>query len=206
MKLIVRNNSVMIAGCENRRPEYLTTAWGMSAQNRSEIEPTPPIHNPDELARCHRQSNLMPHTIILGAGIIGAATAYYLTHPSHPNNHITILDPCPPASGASGKSGGFIARDWAGTATSGLAELSFRLHSELAELHHGNERWGYRRCRAVGVIGRGAGKDPMGDLTRTVDLRNVKKTQTADDLDWIHPGVIQSQNKLGDENSIAQWY
>jgi len=147
----------------------------------------------------------MPHTVILGAGIIGSSTAYYLSRSQRVDQHITILDPCPPASGASGASGGFIARDWAGSTTADLAELSFRLHSELAEEHNGAEKWGYRRARAVGVVGRNAKANPLGDLTRSVRMKNVKATQRADELEWIHPGVIESQNKLGDENSIAQW-
>jgi len=147
----------------------------------------------------------MPHTVIVGAGIIGAATAYYLTHPQQSDQQVTVIDPCPPASGASGKSGGFIARDWAGAATADLAELSFRLHDELAETHNGAERWGYRRCRAVGLVGRNASRDTMGDLTRTVRLKHVKGTKRAEELEWIQPGVVESQNKLGDEESIAQW-
>lgn len=150
----------------------------------------------------------MPHTVILGAGIIGASTAYFLSHsPSRKSDYrITILDPCPPASGASGKSGGFIARNWTGAATASLAELSFQLHEELAKRYGGGEKWGYRRCRAVSVVGKNARGDPMGDLARSVRLNNVKKIDRAGELEWIKPGVIQDQNLLSDQDSTAQWY
>ena len=150
----------------------------------------------------------MPHTVIIGAGIIGVSTAYFLSHAPNrqPDHKITVLDPCPPASGASGKAGGFIARNWAGAATASLAELSFRLHDELAQQHGGAENWGYRRCRAVSVVGRNARGNPMGDLTRSVRLKNVEKMDSVGALEWIKPGVIQDQNLLGDNDAIAQWY
>jgi len=149
----------------------------------------------------------MSHTVIIGAGIIGVSTAYFLSHdPTRQIDHkITILDPCPPASGASGKAGGFIARNWAGSATASLAELSFRLHDELAQRYGGAEKWGYRRCRAVSVVGRHAQGDPMGDLTRSVRLKNVEKLKDVGALEWIKPGVIQQQNLIGDNDTIAQW-
>src|SRR6266516_2015707 len=104
----------------------------------------------------------MPHTVILGAGIIGVCTAYFLSHdPSRNEDHtITILDPSPPASGASGKAGGFIARNWVGSATTSLEDLSFRLHEELAQEYGGDVNWGYRRCRALHVVA-GNGNEPV---------------------------------------------
>jgi FAD dependent oxidoreductase len=56
-----------------------------------------------------------------------------------------------PASGASGKAAGVIARGWTGSATASLESLSFQLHQELAHQHGGAEKWGYRSCRALAV-------------------------------------------------------
>jgi glycine/D-amino acid oxidase-like deaminating enzyme len=150
----------------------------------------------------------MPHTVIVGAGIIGVSTAYFLSHaPARTQDHtITILDPSPPASGASGKSGGFVGRNWAGAATASLAELSFRLHNELAQKYNGAEKWGYRRCRAMSVVGKNARGNPLGDLTRSVRLRNASEAEPAAGLSWIKPGVIQTQNILSDKDATAQWY
>ena len=146
----------------------------------------------------------MTHTVILGAGIIGASTAYYLLSSSSSSHKVTILDPCPPASGASGKSGGFIVRNWAGPSTCSLADLSFRLHSMLASDHDGANKWGYRRARAVGVVGINAAGGVMGDLTRSVRLRHVEGKGKGQ-VGWIREGVTQTEESLGGEEDIAQW-
>jgi hypothetical protein len=80
---------------------------------------------PAPLSGQSKSSIAMPHTAIVGAGIIGASTAYFLTHSgSYNSDHsITILDSNPPGSGASGKSAGFITRHGTGAATAALAEL-----------------------------------------------------------------------------------
>jgi hypothetical protein len=58
----------------------------------------------------------------------------------------------------------------------------------------------------VSVVGRNARGNPMGDLTRSVRLKNVEKMDSVGALEWIKPGVIQDQNLLGDNDAIAQWY
>lgn len=86
-----------------------------------------------------------------GGGIIGVATAYYLTrHAKYIGSQarITLLEATSIASGASGKAGGLLAL-WAYPAC--LVPLSFRLHAQLAEEHGGAERWGYRRVTAGSV-------------------------------------------------------
>ncbi|KIX96757.1 uncharacterized protein Z520_07477 [Fonsecaea multimorphosa CBS 102226] len=86
--------------------------------------------------------------VIVGGGIIGCSTAYFLTrHPKYnPDLHsIHLLEATGIASGASGKAGGLLAL-WA--YPSCLVPLSFKLHSELAKEHGGEQRWGYR---GVGV-------------------------------------------------------
>ncbi|GAB1314270.1 hypothetical protein MFIFM68171_04480 [Madurella fahalii] len=92
--------------------------------------------------------------VIVGGGIIGCTTAYYLTrHPKfNPALHtITLLEATSLASGASGKAGGLLAL-WAYPTC--LVPLSYRLHKELAAEHNGAERWGYRRlgCGSLGAV------------------------------------------------------
>ncbi|KAL2260926.1 hypothetical protein VTK26DRAFT_4947 [Humicola hyalothermophila] len=85
------------------------------------------------------------HIVIVGGGIIGCTTAYYLTrHPKfNPALHtVTLLEATAIAAGASGKAGGLLAL-WAYPTC--LVPLSYRLHKELAAEHNGAERWGYRR-------------------------------------------------------------
>jgi glycine/D-amino acid oxidase-like deaminating enzyme len=150
----------------------------------------------------------MPNIVIVGAGIIGISTAYFLSHSESlkDDSTITIIDQCPPASGASGKAGAFIARNWSGGSTSSLAELSFRLHDELAEKYHGTERWGYWRCKALSVVGKNSPGATLGDLTRSVRLKNVTARSKSEELGWVKPGVVHRQSLLGDEDSIAVWY
>ena len=52
---------------------------------------------------------------------------------------------------ASGKAGGFLARDWHRGHTASLAALSFDLHQALSDEYNGEERWAYRRVTTLQV-------------------------------------------------------
>ena len=52
--------------------------------------------------------------VIVGGGIIGVATAYYLLQRGDPDVHVTIIERNAIAGAASGKAGGFLARNWFG--------------------------------------------------------------------------------------------
>src|SRR3954471_879662 len=87
--------------------------------------------------------------LICGGGIIGASIAYFL---SLRGVKAIVIERTGVACAASGKSGGFLARDWCdGTPLQGLARRSFDLHAELAE-RLGND-WGYRRLATWGGVG-----------------------------------------------------
>jgi len=79
--------------------------------------------------------------VICGGGAIGVSIAYFL---SRRGAQPIVIERHAVAGSASGKSGGFLARDWCrGSALDALARRSFDLHAELAaEL--GNP-WSYRR-------------------------------------------------------------
>src|ERR1700760_2595203 len=115
--------------------------------------------------------------VIVGGGIIGTCCAYFLsTHASYKSSgrRIVLLEATELAGGASGKAGGLLAK-WAFPAC--LAQLSFRLHGELAEKHGGSERWGYRVVDGCWSI-EGRPRD-----------KNKKKKQTQADvkegLEWL---------------------
>ena len=82
-------------------------------------------------------------TLIVGAGIIGVSTAYYLSLHNTPDE-IHLIEASPQLfASASGNAAGFLARDWFTPSLARLGELSFDLHKQLAEEHNGQERWGY---------------------------------------------------------------
>jgi glycine/D-amino acid oxidase-like deaminating enzyme len=92
-------------------------------------------------------SNQPPKNIaIIGGGIAGISTAYFLANsPSLPTGaKITVIEGTEIAAAASGKSGGFLAKDWHGTPTASLSEMSYDLHRELADKYGGGQKWGYR--------------------------------------------------------------
>ena len=90
--------------------------------------------------------------IIIGAGIVGCSTAYYLRKKAEEKGvslDIAVVDSVGIAAAASGRAGGFLARDWHGRGpTAELARRSFRLHAELAKVF-GADKIGYRSVCAV---------------------------------------------------------
>ncbi|KAJ3288612.1 hypothetical protein HDU79_004739 [Rhizoclosmatium sp. JEL0117] len=89
------------------------------------------------------------HILILGGGISGVCTAYYLRQLGGPTLSITIVDSEGTiAACASGKAGGFFARDWP---QSELSRNSFELHKDLATKYNGHTRWLYREVSTYSV-------------------------------------------------------
>jgi glycine/D-amino acid oxidase-like deaminating enzyme len=168
--------------------------------------------------------------VIIGGGIIGCSTAYFLTrHPKYnPEKHsITILEASGIASGASGKAGGLLAL-WA--YPNSLVPLSFRLHKELAAEHGGDQRWGYRALGvgSIDCIGRhvsasrvpgegeelrgvhdasvpGTGDGNVSLQKRSADsYKRLRKVGLPDDLDWISSDSARGYDSMGSERDTAQ--
>jgi glycine/D-amino acid oxidase-like deaminating enzyme len=88
------------------------------------------------------------HVLICGGGVIGASIAYFLGCRGVKS---TVIESTGLACAASGKSGGFLARDWCdGTPLAPLARRSFALHAELNDKLVGS--WGYRRLDTYGGL------------------------------------------------------
>ena len=88
------------------------------------------------------------HVVICGGGVIGTAAAYAL---ARRGVAVTVVERWRVGGAASGKSGGFLARDWCrGTPVDGLARRSFDLHAEWAEAL-GNT-YGWRRVDTIGAV------------------------------------------------------
>lgn len=102
------------------------------------------------------------HIGILGAGIVGLSSSYYLlTSPElPPGSTVTLLDNTRQnrvAPGASSQAGGFIGggdgSSWVNPLSLDLARLSFACHKHLAEdVLGGAENYGWvEECGALGV-------------------------------------------------------
>ncbi|MCJ1353516.1 MAG: hypothetical protein MMC33_003502 [Icmadophila ericetorum] len=156
--------------------------------------------------------------VIIGGGIIGCTTAYFLTrHPLYdPLKHkITLLEASKIAGGASGKAGGLLAL-WA--YPSNIVPLSYRLHAELAKEHHGAERWGYRRIHCGQLSAKGRNVEAQNGLKiakgngDSVSLQKrskeaistLKAAGIPSDLDWFSPDCVRNYEEMGDPDTTAQ--
>jgi glycine/D-amino acid oxidase-like deaminating enzyme len=98
------------------------------------------------------------HVIVCGAGVVGAAVAYYL---ARRGVAVTVVERTGVACAASGKSGGFLALDWCdGTPVGPLARASFALHAELAREIRAD--YGFRRMDTYMLAARERGTVPGG--------------------------------------------
>src|SRR5262249_7339845 len=92
--------------------------------------------------------------VICGAGVIGAAVAYYL---SLRGVAATVIERCGVACAASGQAGGFLALDWCdGSPLGAVARKSFALHAELAQTL--GLDYGYRRLTTLAVVASAHGR------------------------------------------------
>ena len=81
--------------------------------------------------------------LIIGAGIIGVSTAFYLSK-AKKGDDIHLVEASPESfASASGNAAGFLARDWFTMTLAALGELSFDLHKQLADENDGFTKWGY---------------------------------------------------------------
>lgn len=129
---------------------------------------------------------------------MGTAALYHLvSHPKLPaSSKITLIEAASSlAPGASGKSGGFLAKDWHGPATASIADLSFRLHRELAEEHGGRDKWGYREVETLSL----EFDDSSSSTTKKKSHQSAPKG-----LDWVDTNSIQATSRLGGSGSTAQ--
>ena len=120
--------------------------------------------------------------IICGGGVIGACTAYFLRRCGV---DVTVVERAEVAVAASGKAGGFLARDWcAGSPLDALARRSFALHAHLPDEIAGD--WGYRRMSAYGgYVGRDDTPSALGWLANGVVIAH--RLGTPETTAIVHP-------------------
>lgn len=152
--------------------------------------------------------------VILGAGIIGLSTAYYLSSLS-PTTSIHLIDPSPTLfASCSGKAAGFLARDWFSPSVSSLGALSFDLHKKLAEEHDGASQWGYSPSTALSISdvhalpGQEKGEDWLFQgTTRALAASGMSVPGGADVPRWLAVGrglVEANVEKISDGSTTAQ--
>jgi glycine/D-amino acid oxidase-like deaminating enzyme len=112
--------------------------------------PDHPMLNKEPLVMAHPPAQV----VICGAGVVGAAVAYYL---SLRGVGATVIERSGVACAASGKSGGFLALDWCDNSPlAALARTSFQLHAELSQTL--GTDYGYRRLTTIGVTASADGR------------------------------------------------
>jgi glycine/D-amino acid oxidase-like deaminating enzyme len=125
------------------------------------------------------------HVAICGGGVIGAALAYELTTRGA---RVTLIERWRIAGAASGKSGGFLARDWSDTTPlQPLAELSFDEHQAWAD-RLGNP-YGYRRVETFSAA---------MSTRRALPARGARDMAT-----WLAEGAV-NRARLGTAATTAQ--
>lgn len=131
--------------------------------------------------------------IVVGAGIIGASVAYQL---ALRNQRVTLIEQCAPACAASGKSGGFLAKDWCDSSPlKHLARPSYEIHNEYGSLF--GERIAYRTLESYSI-------SLISPETRTSRLQ--QKAKVPDALKWVNgeAGLVNESSKIGTTRTNAQ--
>ncbi|TGO54744.1 hypothetical protein BOTNAR_0260g00190 [Botryotinia narcissicola] len=130
----------------------------------------------------------MSNTVILGTGIIGLSTAYYLSLSQDPST-IQLVDPSPTLfTSASGYADGFLSRDWFCDESSSLGLLSFEEHKKLAEENSGAEKWGYSVSRSLNFVSHIAAEKAR---------KSGKKGVRGDD--WLRVGGSRAETAGGND-------
>lgn len=153
------------------------------------------------------------NTVILGAGIIGLSTAYFLSLPTSatPASTIHLLDPSPSLfASASGNAAGFLARDWFAPAVAPLGELSFDLHRRLAGEHGGREKWGYVRSTGTSVArderieGQARGEDWLREGGSRAELKGAHEFVDGGGPAWLTRRRGERVEVISEQESTAQ--
>ncbi|CAK7275166.1 hypothetical protein SEPCBS119000_006557 [Sporothrix epigloea] len=129
-------------------------------------------------------------TVIIGAGIIGVSTAFYLAENDATADIHLIETTDTLFASASGYAGGFLARDWHAPTTASLAALSFDQHAALASKYDGASRWGYAASTALSYSVPGTADDE-------------KRWQGRRGEDWLRQGTSRSTSAPVDDGALS---
>ncbi|KAL6866748.1 FAD dependent oxidoreductase [Trichoderma novae-zelandiae] len=152
----------------------------------------------------------MADTVILGSGVIGLSTAYYLLQ-HQPGASIHLVDSANELfASASGFAGGFLAKDWFRPELAALAALSFEEHRKLAEQENGRERWGYDRSVTVSyepngpLLGGRRGEDWLLEGTSRAGVVEARREHGDGEVpDWLRRTEGDSVRVIDDGSGTA---
>mmetsp|Transcript_14236 Transcript_14236/g.20029 ORF Transcript_14236/g.20029 Transcript_14236/m.20029 type:complete len:435 (-) Transcript_14236:275-1579(-) len=136
--------------------------------------------------------NSPKNVVVVGGGIQGTSVAYQIAQQSGEDTNIVLLESKAPASAASGKGGGFMARSWGdGSPTQRLHELAFDMYEGLAN------DLGVTSYRKLPVLSVGPGTNKKG-----VDKAKRDKTLSTILPDWLDGNASQIYPMgLGDDTA-----
>jgi|TARA_R110002003_G_scaffold44_5_gene3222 glycine/D-amino acid oxidase-like deaminating enzyme len=173
-------------------------------------------------------------TVIIGSGIIGLSTAYYLSEGGNTDpKSICLLDASPELfCCASGLAGGFLAADCMYVVRNGtrrqrltaacatgfapsvksLGALSFKLHAALAHAHNGRETWGYAHSTGISLsqdsesaVG-GSGEDWLESGTSRAQLANHNRPWEEEQMGplWLRRAKEATMEVISQGGTTAQ--
>jgi glycine/D-amino acid oxidase-like deaminating enzyme len=124
----------------------------------------------------------------VGGGVIGTSIAYFL---ARRGAEPIVIERTGIACAASGKSGGFLARDWCdGGPLEELARRSFALHAQLAD-GLGGDAWGYRRMTTFGGFASAQGGGSGGPARwLSDDVSVTRRLGSPETTAQVHPGAF----------------
>jgi len=151
-------------------------------------------------------------TIIIGSGIIGLSTAYYLSEsPRTQAQSIHLIESSPELFNcASGLAAGFLAADWFAPSVAPLGALSFKLHKELAEKFNGKETWGYSRSTGTSLTQdtdsavSGSGEDWLRDGTSRANAARLHTSSEGIRPLWLTKKNGDSLEVISGDDTVAQ--
>lgn len=154
-------------------------------------------------------------TVILGSGIIGLCTAYYLSESGNTDpKSICLVDASPQLLRcASGLAGGFLAADWFAPSVAPLGSLSYTLHAKLAAQHNGRARWGYAHSTGISLSQdseeeavSGSGEDWLESGTSRAQLANHNRPWEEEGLgpEWLRRTKDATMEAISRGGTTAQ--
>lgn len=132
-----------------------------------------------------------PRLVVLGGGIIGVSTAFNVRRQHDMGKlDIVIVDRLGVAKAASGRAGGFLAKDWSGLGCSGvLARRSFLLYEELTNGTFDSTSIEYRKLDTL-MVGDRKTKEGLPEWVDGVAATSCRSIGTTETTGQVHPRKV----------------